>query len=251
MQADSALPIDLDLGEMSMVGQFKPLRYRKRWFCYLDLLGFTALVNDNDIRKVIPTYQDVLNKLKTKVKVLSAKGVIYSWFSDTFIIYSRSDSEEEFALIEAIGRQFFQELILRKIPVRGAITHGPLYSQSSKNIFVGQALIDAYNYGEKQEWIGFILTPKVFEHLALSSIPLHERAHYRRVTRTGVLMHEPSDPIYAFAFNNDPRKGENPYILALQEMRALAPEKAHRKYDNAIAFAKQHARNEITGKYAT
>jgi len=42
---------------------------------------------------------------------------------------------------------------------------GELYTQKKKNIFLGRALIDAYEYGEKQNWLGFILTPKVYERL--------------------------------------------------------------------------------------
>ncbi len=36
--------------------EFKPLRYRNRWFRCLDLLGFAALVNDNNIGHVIPLH---------------------------------------------------------------------------------------------------------------------------------------------------------------------------------------------------
>jgi hypothetical protein len=169
-------------------------------------------------------------------------GLIYSWFSDTFIIYSRDDSEREFAYVEQVGRLFFQQLILHQIPVRGALTHGSLYSQSSQNIFVGPALIDAYNYAEKQRWLGFILTPSVFKRLEKSSLALEKRPHYRPVTEAGIVCHEPSAPVYAFAFNNATVNGANPYVRAFEAMRESAPTYAHDKYDKTIAFAHQHFR---------
>jgi len=228
--------------------EFKPLRYRKRWFCYLDLLGFTALVNDNNIGHVISIYQDVMKKLSRKARSISTKEILYSWFSDTFIIYSRSDHEKDFAAIEGVGRTFFQELLLNGIPARGAITHGSLYSQSSKNIFVGPALIDAYQYAESQAWLGFVLTPSVFSRLKTSSIPLHKRACYREVvdaTFTKELLpgKEPlPGPVYAFAFNNSTLNGKNPYVDALQQMMALAPDKDKPKYEKSIGFANKHWR---------
>lgn len=220
--------------------EFKPLRYRKRWFCYLDLLGFTALVNDKNIEQVIPLYKKALHQLEIAAKSKKSLGIIYSWFSDTFIIYSRGEKEKDFSYVEQAGRLFFQSLILHQIPVRGAITHGALYSQSSKNIFVGPALIDAYNYAEKQDWLGFILTPSVSKRLERTSIPVDNRAHYRLVTEPGIINHDPSAPVYAFAFNNGTLNGKNPYMSALKAMMASAPPTAKCKYERTIAFANKH-----------
>jgi hypothetical protein len=222
--------------------KFKALRYRKRWFCYLDLLGFTTFVKDNNIGSVINIYHEVLTKLSKNANVVPTNRITYSWFSDTFIIYSRSDSEKEFAVIEGVGRRFFQDLVLNGIPVRGAITHGGLYSQSSKNIFVGPALIEAYLYAESQNWLGFVLTPSVFGRLKDSSIPLHERAHYRELVDPTFMKSMLPGPLYAFAFNNSTLNGHNPYVTALQKMMALAPDKDKLKYDNSIAFANKYWR---------
>lgn len=221
--------------------EFRPLRYRKRWFCYLDLLGFTALVNNQNIKQVIPLYKKALSELEQAAARKKSLGIIYSWFSDTFIIYSHGDRKEDFAYVEQVGRLFFQNLILHDIPVRGAITHGPLYSQSSKNIFVGPALIDAYCYAENQDWIGLILTPNAHRHLEELSIPCNSRAHYRLVDEPKIINHLPSGPVYAFAFNNGTVNGRNPYISHLQTMRAAAPDSAKQKYDRTIRFAKTHS----------
>jgi hypothetical protein len=221
---------------------YRPLRYRKRWFCYLDLLGFASLVNDKSIEQVIPLYKEALQHLVRVAKPKKRLGLIYSWFSDTFIIYSRNDNERDFSYVEQVGRLFFQNLILNRIPVRGAITHGALYSQSSENIFVGPALIDAYNYAEKQAWLGFILTPRVFERLEHTSLAVNNRAHYRLVTEPGIILHEPATPVYAFAFNNGTVSRKNPYLSTLEMMKASAPPHAKGKYDRTIAFANRHDR---------
>jgi hypothetical protein len=224
---------------------FRPLRYSNRWFCYLDLLGFTALVNDENIARVIPLYQKALGEMERFAKPKHGHGVTYSWFSDTFIIYSYGGKLENFPYVEQTGRLFFQSLILNRIPVRGALTHGKLYSQSSKNIFVGPALIDAYYYGEKQDWLGFVLTPKAVTQLAGSPVDASKLAHYREVTKPGVIKHEPASPVYAFAFNNMAVNGENPYIAALLAMKLKAPPMVSHKYANSIEFAQEHDRGII------
>lgn len=220
---------------------FRPLRYRSRWFCYLDLLGFAALVSGKNIEQVIPLYKNALAEMERIASPKKKHGVIYSWFSDTFIIYSRGGSEQDFAYVERVGRVFFQQLILHRIPVRGALTYGTLYSQSSKNIFVGPALIDAYSYGENQDWLGFVLTPSAFSRLSETIVDLRYRAHYRPVTEPGIINHQPSSPIYAFAFNNGTVNGKNPYLSALEAMKQKAGPRYAQKYENTISFIRNHA----------
>lgn len=221
---------------------YRPLRYRKRWFCYLDLLGFTSLVHSESVEHVIPLYIEALEHLRKEAKPKKRLGLICSWFSDTFIIYSRDDTDREFSYVEQVGRLFFQKLILHHIPVRGALTHDSLYSQSSENIFVGPALIDAYNYAENQKWLGFILTPSVYKHFEKTPLALNKRPHYRQVTEPGIICHEPSSPVYAFAFNNGAMNGRNLYIAALEAMKRTAPINAKDKYDKTIGFANRHSR---------
>ncbi len=221
----------------------KPLRYTKRWFAYFDLLGFANLVRHHEIETVLPIYESVLEAITIKAE--SQKGISYSWFSDTFILFTKGSSDEEFALLEHVARLFFQKLILSKIPVRGSLTVGPLYTQQRKNIFIGEALIDAYEYGEKQNWLGFILTPSVYEHLKESSLHMDRRAFYRQVNTLGVINHRKSDNVYAFAFNNGSVNGENIYLQAISEMRHKADAKYQEKYINTENFIRQHSRNGL------
>ncbi len=80
--------------------QPRRLQYRDRWFCYVDLLGFTELVQSTDVGTVIEAYEDVIAKLETGALSKHSLGISYSWFSDTFIIFSRSNSLEEFTWLE-------------------------------------------------------------------------------------------------------------------------------------------------------
>ena len=87
-------------------------------------------------------------------------------------------------------------LILKEIPVRGSLSIGDLYTLQRKNIFIGKALIDAYEYGEKQNWLGFILTPSVHAHLKGGSLELERRVYYRHVDDPKIITHPKPNNVY-------------------------------------------------------
>ncbi|MFL6621565.1 MAG: hypothetical protein ACJ8NR_02950 [Sulfurifustis sp.] len=215
---------------------YRPLRYRDRWFAYLDLLGFTDLVQSRSIEEVLPVYAEALQRMRTACKLGKKEvGLISSWFSDTFIIYSSSDGLQDFVHVESAARIFFQLLLVKNIPVRGCISHGKLYSQAKQNIFVGPALIEAHVFGEALDWVGFCLAPSV-ERKLKDDLPLEQRAFYRKISNRDILRKAPADHLYAFAFNNGTVNGKNPYREALQTMKRNAPLPAIKKYENALAF---------------
>ena len=219
---------------------YRPLRYRDRWFAYLDLLGFTNLVQTNAIEIVLPVYSDALKQMHSACKLGKSEArLLNSWFSDTFIIYSRSDSLQDFAHLESAARIFFQLLLMKNIPVRGCISHGKLYSQSRRNIFLGPALIEAHCFGEALNWIGFCLAPSVETKLK-DKLPLDQRPFYRKVWEKDILRNAPAEYLYAFAFNNGTVNGVNPYRKALETLKAIAPPEAISKYDHSLAFLDRH-----------
>ncbi|MDP1571494.1 MAG: hypothetical protein Q8L86_15985 [Vicinamibacterales bacterium] len=220
---------------------FGEVRYIDRWFCYFDLLGFSRLAEDQDVDEIIPTYEDVVRQVEEQTGAKSKLGVSSSWFSDTFIFFSRGGTDREFAAIEQAGRLFFQGLLAKRIPVRGALTYGKLYSRVDKNIFVGPALIDAYQYGECQNWVGFILTPSVHSRCRGTVLDLDQRPHYRRVESAKILRGKPHENVYAFTFSNVSVGGKNPYLGYIREMRGAAGPEHRKKYDNTEAFLLRHA----------
>lgn len=220
---------------------YRPLRYRNRWFAYLDLLGFTNLVNSRTIEEVIPVYSEALIRMRRACSLgVKEAGLLSSWFSDTFIIYTRSDSLEDFVHLESAARNFFQLLITKEIPVRGCISHGKLYSQSRKNIFIGPALIEAHTYGEELNWVGFCLAPSVEKKLK-HDLSIGQRFCYRKVSDKQILRKAKADYLYAYAFNNGKVNGKNHFRKTLEKMKQEAPPEVHVKYDNTLEFIDRYA----------
>jgi hypothetical protein len=214
----------------------KEIKYRPRWFCYLDLLGFAKQVESKSINQILPLYEKALDSMDISRNDKGKYGISFSWFSDTFIVFSQSDTAQEFALVEQAGRLFFQKLIINEIPVRGAISCGDLYTQLERNVFIGPALIEAYRYGEGQDWLGFLLAPSAVETLGRIKLPINERLSYRRVPDVGIMKPELIGDVYAFALNNGQINGRNMYIKALETMRSKADARDVVKYDRTLAF---------------
>lgn len=203
-------------------------------------MGFTNLVRTREVGEVVELYEDAISKLEVGASTKKSLGLSYSWFSDTFIIFTRGDSLEEFTWLEQASRLFFQRLVLASIPARGAITHGKLYSNLEKNIFVGEALIEAYEYGEDQDWLGLLLAPSVYRKLEGTPLDVRSRYNYRPVPKAGVMRKLGSDGVFAFAFNNGTVNGANPFHTAIQRMRRAAPEPIKPKYERVEVFIEKH-----------
>jgi hypothetical protein len=216
------------------------IRYTNRWLCYLDLLGFRARVAREEIGDILELYNQALEEIQRGTNAHQSRGVACSWFSDTFIIFSRGGGLGDFTSVEQAGRLFFQNLTLQGIPARGAIAYGKFYSQMERNIFIGPALIEAYECGEGQDWIGFSLAPSVFRRLEGTDLDLRQRYHYQPVDLPGVITRPIGEPVYAFAFNNGEINGQNPFLRAVEGMKHKAGPEHAQKYDRTETFIRSH-----------
>ncbi|MFZ4395085.1 MAG: hypothetical protein ACOYOU_05590 [Kiritimatiellia bacterium] len=69
-------------------------------------------------------------------------------------------------------------LTTKLIPVRGALACGSLYADTESHLFFGNALIESYEYGDSQDWIGLILAPSAAARLRDVGLPPEERLDY-------------------------------------------------------------------------
>jgi hypothetical protein len=144
------------------------------WVAYFDILGFK-----NEIRLytskldtfVEVQYGEIINYIDVDIKretdlILKkrtefiAQKYDCSWFSDSFLFYSSDDSIDSYLTIHLVATSFFHYMTIdKKWPLRGALTVGNFYADKNKNIYLGEAIIVAHSYTEKQDWIGLVLTP--------------------------------------------------------------------------------------------
>lgn len=141
------------------------------WFAYFDQLGFK-----HDIQQFLKSYQNKLNvfvsvEYKSILDIIEYvfkeyKGkIIPWWFSDTFMFFSTDGTAESFIDLESAVQFFLAKVTWQRQPFRGAISYGETYADMEKKILVSQALIEAHDFAEKQNWIGLVLTPSARKQL--------------------------------------------------------------------------------------
>jgi len=125
-------------------------------------------------------YKDILLKLEEKGKYRPDKVFVH-WFSDTFLLYTFDDSPESLIYIEQSATHFFVDVISANstaMALRGALSFGEFYADRESGIFLGPAFIDAYQYAEKQHWIGLVISPKARSELQKINLCPPDRGKY-------------------------------------------------------------------------
>lgn len=146
--------------------------YGNCWIAYFDILGFKKLVDQH--KGNIDTfaegiYNNVLVEITKRSGRISAaldKKVDYAWFSDSFILFTEDDTYASFSSIELVLREVFQKMMFGKHMLRAALSVGEFYANKERSTYIGPALIKAYEYAEKQRWIGLVLTPEAHKKLS-------------------------------------------------------------------------------------
>lgn len=139
---------------------------------FLDILGFSNMIRENDLCLIIRKFEAVLFFLpywEALGKCINFEGKINSGekkcscfsFSDTFVLSTDDTSVESFNYITIATFLLARNLFGVGLPVRGAITRGEADYIPNTNHLMGKAVISAKELEEKQAWFGIIISPDV------------------------------------------------------------------------------------------
>ena len=233
---------------MKMINErlfFNTVNDKKRWVVYFDLLGFRDFVKGSHIVNTFFHWEKCFNTLLNNLH--KYPGLEYAHFSDTFLIYAPDDTFASYGQIDSCSRWFFQHSILKQIPLRGALGCGPFYADKPNGVFLGKALVDAYEFGERFNWIGYMLSPSAISRIQHSDINLPScPIHFRKSQ-----IQTKSGSAECVALLCGGGKGRD-YIQPLEQMKQRSLEEMERnkkpvgqikkvteKYDNTLNFIRQ------------
>ena len=132
--------------------------YEDYFVAYFDILGFKSDIENFHMGYVLEQYREVL-------RILKKEYADAMWFSDSFVLYTKIDTEKSICGGVDAAQSFFHEMFKRYIPLRGCMNIGGFYVDSKKGIFFGPCLNKAYKLAENQNWIGLVLTEVIKERL--------------------------------------------------------------------------------------
>lgn len=133
----------------------------QRYLLYIDILGFTNLVETKSADEIYKIIDDALQNFSRWEMLNKQFRTIY--FSDTFLFYQNIAGYGDWAFLDvyAIGSMLLSALLANGIPARGAISFGEFnvrFDGSSRHqVYFGRALIDAYKAELREKWIGIII----------------------------------------------------------------------------------------------
>jgi len=141
----------------------------QRTVAFLDILGFRQMIMDTPLSELVEKYERRIAEVesmrhpmfkKSEVPTLFSEHPKHSplceqhVFSDSIILVSTDNQAISALKLLIHAWRLSQAFIAFKMPLRGGIAFGELYSNPLRHICVGKALTAAYELEQMQAWIG-------------------------------------------------------------------------------------------------
>lgn len=212
------------------------------WIAVFDILGFRniiTLIEDNQQAfNVRVDYEETIKNLESSCNDYFHGSLAYSWFSDTFLIYTSDDSARSYTIIQSASKIFIDKCICSRIPIRGAIGFGSLMRTVDNRSFIGSAFLEAFEYAEDQDWIGLLLTPNAIKKVKSYGL---DPTHHDFVQSDVIPMRKfRNHDILAFRFQNGAANFPSYLIPALCDMKGSSGDKYRSKYEKTEQFIRNN-----------
>jgi hypothetical protein len=133
-----------------------------------DLSLFRCLVGFSVAQREMPQLLPELKALREQHRV----G--FAWFSDTVVIYATSDDDASCSnVLETVGWLLFTTMSVQT-RLRVGIGYGQFFADTINEIYVGPALVEAYELERAQEWSGAALSQNAAARVNASTGEPHE-----------------------------------------------------------------------------
>jgi len=146
--------------------------YQKRFVAHFDMLGMKSATLRNedeawgalsDINAAKEKAENLaIDVITTGQQVIIRNRLRTFIFSDTIIIFSLSDENQDLLAMLIFSSELFKNSFHSCVPLRGGIAHGNFFFDFGKNLFLGKALVCAYALGEEVQWCGITVDEEIF-----------------------------------------------------------------------------------------
>jgi hypothetical protein len=145
------------------------------YVAHFDMLGCRNAVKYNDgnawkaLNYLFTIQQETISKCQQKTIIIDGQKIHTSdhvktiCYSDTIIIYTeKTEYEDLFSLLITASTIFIRALMEAGIPLRGGVSSGDFYVDTTKNLYSGMPFIRAYDTGETAQWFGIVVDPDTY-----------------------------------------------------------------------------------------
>ena len=128
-----------------------------RFVVFLDIMGFKNMVARQEHQEVLEKLQLLQKEISFYVGLHKHINIQLAQFSDSIVLFSQDASSESFVALSDIAAAIMMTAIQQGIPLKGAIAKGKVTCDIPKQLFFGQALIDAYLLEENIKYYGVVV----------------------------------------------------------------------------------------------
>ena len=132
---------------------------KDRFVAFLDIMGFKDRVARNEHDDVLKELEIFQSNISQYVSYHRDANIQIALFSDSILIYSQDDESSSLHALADITSHIMMYAIQQEkpIPLKGAIAAGRMTCNQTKQLYFGQALIDAYLLEENVKYYGVLV----------------------------------------------------------------------------------------------
>jgi len=151
----------------------RPQYTKNRFVAFLDIMGFKDRVARNNHNEILTELEVFQSNISQYVSYHRDANIQLALFSDSILIYSQNDTVDSLHALADITSHIMMYAIQQEkpIPLKGAIAAGRMTCNQTKQLYFGQALIDAYLLEENVKYYGVLVHHSAEGYLKLSEFP--------------------------------------------------------------------------------
>lgn len=128
-----------------------------RFVAFLDIMGFKERVARTNHSKLLVQLTDFNKAITSYISKNQNTEIQLAQFSDSIVLFSNDVTQKSLKTLAEVTRGIMQTAIKQQIPIKGAIAQGQITCDIPKQLFFGQALIDAYLLEENIHYYGILV----------------------------------------------------------------------------------------------
>ena len=208
-----------------------------RFVAFLDIMGFKERVARTKHEELLSQLTKFNRDITSFIGKYQNSEIQLAQFSDSIVLFSNDDTSQSLTTIAEVTCGIMQAAIKQKIPIKGAIAQGEITCDIPKQLFFGQALIDAYLLEENIHYYGILV-----HHSAEISVIKLENKFFQDIKaplKSGKIFH------YELSwYINDPTKDRkkqlDEIVAALKNIRQTVSDAPRKYIDNTLDIINEY-----------
>lgn len=128
-----------------------------RFVLFLDIMGFKNRVSKQEHKKVLRDLQKFQSEIQKCISYYKAINIQIAQFSDSIVLFSPNTYKASLSVLSEVASSIMRIAMRSNIPLKGALAKGKVTCDIPKQLFFGQALIDAYLLEENVKYYGILV----------------------------------------------------------------------------------------------